>query len=72
MIRDTIKTALVTAMKGGDKAAAALVGTRIAEKAKAKGVELIFPVDFICADKFAPDAATQPLVLRPVQLNVSG
>jgi len=32
-------------------------------KAKAKGVELIFPVDFICADKFAPDAATQPATL---------
>ena len=29
-------------------------------KAKAKGVELIFPVDFIAADKFAPDANTQP------------
>jgi phosphoglycerate kinase len=28
-------------------------------KAKAKGVELIFPVDFVCADKFAADAATQ-------------
>jgi phosphoglycerate kinase len=33
-------------------------------KAKAKGVELIFPVDFICADKFAPDAATQPATLE--------
>jgi phosphoglycerate kinase len=29
-------------------------------KAKGKGVELIFPVDFIAADKFAPDANTQP------------
>jgi phosphoglycerate kinase len=29
-------------------------------KAKAKGVELIFPEDFIAADKFAPDASTQP------------
>jgi phosphoglycerate kinase len=29
-------------------------------KAKAKGVELIFPVDFVAADKFAPDANTQP------------
>ncbi len=29
-------------------------------KAKAKNVELIFPVDFIAADKFAPDANTQP------------
>ncbi|MBI2511012.1 MAG: phosphoglycerate kinase [Opitutae bacterium] len=33
-------------------------------KAKAKGVELIFPVDFIAADKFAPDAATQPATLE--------
>ncbi len=33
-------------------------------KAKAKGVELIFPIDFICADKFAPDAATQPATLE--------
>ena len=29
-------------------------------KAKARGVELIFPVDFVAADKFAPDANTQP------------
>ena len=32
-------------------------------KAKARGVELIFPVDFLCADKFAPDAATQSVTL---------
>ena len=32
----------------------------ILAKAKAKGVELIFPVDFVTADKFAADAATQP------------
>jgi len=30
------------------------------EKAKARGVKLIFPVDYIAADKFASDAATQP------------
>jgi len=30
------------------------------EKAKAKGVELLLPVDNVLADKFAPDAATQP------------
>ncbi|MGE0609204.1 MAG: phosphoglycerate kinase [Pirellulales bacterium] len=30
----------------------------LAEKAKARGVNLHFPVDFITADKFAPDAAT--------------
>ena len=29
-------------------------------KAKARGVELIFPVDFIAGDKFSPDANTQP------------
>ena len=28
--------------------------------AKARGVALVFPVDYLCADKFAPDAATQP------------
>ncbi len=33
-------------------------------KAKAKGVELIFPVDFICGDKFGPDANTQPATLE--------
>lgn len=29
-------------------------------KAAAKGVKIHLPVDFICADKFAPDASTQP------------
>ena len=29
-------------------------------KAAAKGVQIHLPVDFICADKFAPDANTQP------------
>ena len=29
-------------------------------KAKARGVELIFPVDFIAGDRFAPDANTRP------------
>jgi phosphoglycerate kinase len=28
-------------------------------KAKSRGVELIFPIDFIAADKFAPDANTR-------------
>lgn len=31
----------------------------LADKAKAKGVELIFPVDYVCADDFSPDANTQ-------------
>ncbi len=29
-------------------------------KAKARNVELIFPVDYLCADAFSPDANTQP------------
>lgn len=32
----------------------------LATTAKAKGVQLIFPVDYVCADKFAADAAIQP------------
>lgn len=32
----------------------------IVEKAKQKGVELFVSEDFVCADMFAPDAATQP------------
>ncbi len=31
----------------------------LAAKAKAKNVELIFPVDYVCADDFSPDANTQ-------------
>ena len=31
----------------------------LAAKAKAKNVELIFPVDYVCADDFSPDAHTQ-------------
>jgi len=33
-------------------------------KAKERGVELIFPVDFVCADGFSPDAKTQPATLE--------
>ena len=32
---------------------------KLTELAKSKGVELILPVDVLCADKFAPDANTQ-------------
>ena len=32
----------------------------LADKAKARGVELVFPVDYVCADSFSADAATQP------------
>ena len=42
-----------------DAEGAKIVG-ELEAKAKARGVELIFPIDFIAADKFAPDANTQP------------
>ncbi len=42
-----------------DEEGAKIVG-ELTEKAKARGVKLILPVDFLCADKFAPDANTQP------------
>ncbi|HTB81317.1 MAG TPA: phosphoglycerate kinase [Opitutaceae bacterium] len=42
-----------------DPEGAKIVG-ELAEKAKARGVKLIFPVDYICADKFDPNANTQP------------
>jgi phosphoglycerate kinase len=32
--------------------------------AKARGVELIFPIDFVAADKFDPNANTQPATLE--------
>lgn len=41
-----------------DQAGAEIVG-ELEAKAKERGVELIFPVDFICADNFSPDANTQ-------------
>ena len=31
----------------------------LANEAKAKGVKLVFPVDYVCADDFSPDANTQ-------------
>jgi phosphoglycerate kinase len=42
-----------------DPEGAKIVGDLV-EKAKARGVQLVFPVDYVCADKFAPDAATRP------------
>ncbi|MCR5183425.1 MAG: phosphoglycerate kinase [Opitutales bacterium] len=39
-----------------DEAGAELVPA-LMEKAKAKGVKITLPVDYICGDKFAPDAA---------------
>ncbi|MSU19155.1 MAG: phosphoglycerate kinase [Lacunisphaera sp.] len=42
-----------------DADGAKLVPELVAQ-AEARGVKLIFPVDYICADKFDPQAATQP------------
>jgi phosphoglycerate kinase len=36
------------------------IAAELFAKAAAKGVKIHLPVDFICADKFAPDANTQP------------
>lgn len=33
---------------------------QLADEAKARGVKLIFPVDYLCADKFDANAKTQP------------
>ncbi|MBL9200266.1 MAG: phosphoglycerate kinase [Opitutaceae bacterium] len=46
-----------------DKAGAEIVA-ELEAKAKARGVELIFPVDFVCGDKFGPDANTQPATME--------
>jgi phosphoglycerate kinase len=46
-----------------DKAGAEIVA-ELEAKAKAKGVELIFPVDFVCGNKFGPDSETQPATLE--------
>ncbi len=46
-----------------DPEGAKIVG-ELEEKAKARGVELIFPVDFVSADSFSPDAATQPSTME--------
>jgi len=42
-----------------DPEGAKIVADLVAD-AKARGVKLVFPVDYLCADKFAPDANTQP------------
>jgi phosphoglycerate kinase len=41
-----------------DPEGAKIVG-ELVEKAEARGVEIILPVDFLCADKFDPNAATR-------------
>jgi phosphoglycerate kinase len=46
-----------------DEVGAGIVG-ELEAKAKERGVELIFPVDFVCADSFSPDANTQPDTLE--------
>ncbi|MES2437651.1 MAG: phosphoglycerate kinase [Verrucomicrobiota bacterium] len=46
-----------------DKVGAEIVA-ELEAKAKEKGVELIFPVDFVCADGFSPDANTQPATVE--------
>ena len=38
----------------------AKIVAELAELAKARGVKLIFPVDYVCADKFDANAATRP------------
>jgi phosphoglycerate kinase len=42
-----------------DPEGAKIVG-ELAEKAKARGVSIILPVDYVCADKFDANAATRP------------
>ncbi|MBE36293.1 MAG: phosphoglycerate kinase [Opitutaceae bacterium] len=37
----------------------AKIVAELANEAKAKGVKLVFPVDYVCADDFSPDANTQ-------------
>jgi len=46
-----------------DQAGAEIVA-ELEAKAKERGVELIFPVDFVCADSFSPDANTQPATVE--------
>ncbi len=46
-----------------DKAGAEIVAD-LEAKAKAKGVELIFPIDFVCGNKFGPDSDTQPATME--------
>jgi phosphoglycerate kinase len=38
----------------------AKIVAELAQKARARGVKLIFPVDYVCANRFAPDADTRP------------
>ena len=38
----------------------AKIAPELVALAKARGVNLVFPVDYVCANKFAPDAETRP------------
>jgi phosphoglycerate kinase len=38
----------------------AKIVAELVEKAKARGVSIILPVDYVCADRFDPNAATRP------------
>ena len=38
----------------------AKIVAELMEKAKARGVSIILPVDYVCADRFDPNAATRP------------
>jgi len=54
---------IIDGMAIGDSlfdSAGATIVRQLADDAKVRGVKLIFPVDYICADKFDPNANTQP------------
>jgi phosphoglycerate kinase len=38
----------------------AKIVAELVEKAKARGVSIVLPVDYVCADKFDPNASTRP------------
>jgi phosphoglycerate kinase len=53
---------VINGMAIGDSlfdAEGAKIVQELSDQAKAKGVKLIFPVDYLCADKFDPNANTQ-------------
>lgn len=53
---------VINGMQIGDSlfdAEGAKIVQELSEQAKARGVKLIFPVDYVCADKFDPNANTQ-------------
>jgi len=54
---------IIDGMAIGDSlfdSAGATIVRQLVDDAKVRGVKLIFPVDYICADKFDPNANTQP------------